>query len=88
MHFAQWNEDKYSNLATMLHDNYRQALDIIKKDGHAVEEAQRSLSVTDEDLELWKAKQEQYFQTLGDEPEGKVHAIAYVETLHKLRELE
>ena len=88
MHFAQWNEDKYCNLATMLRNNYHQALDIIKKDGRAVEEAQQSLGVTDEDLELWKVEQEQYFQTLGDEPEGKVRSIAYVETLQKLRELK
>jgi len=65
-----------------------QALDIIKNDGCAVEEAKRSLSVTDEDLESWKIEQEEYFLTLGDEPESKVRAIAYVKLLQKLRQLE
>ena len=88
MHFKQWNEDKYANLATMLRNNYFQALDIIKTDGHAVEEARRSLNVTDQELELWTVEQEEYFQKLGDEPEDKVQFITYVELLQKLRQLE
>ena len=88
MHFKQWDADKYSNLATMLRNNYYQALEIIKNDGRAVDEAKRSLNVTDEELESWKVEQEVYFLTLGDEPEGKVRAIAYVELLQKLRQLE
>ena len=88
MHFKQWDEDKYSNLATMLRNNYHQALDIIKNDGRAVEEAKISLDITDQDLESWKIEQEEYFLTLGDEPESKIRAIAYVELLQKLRQLE
>lgn len=86
MHFKQWDEDKYSNLATMLRNNYHQALDIIKNDGRAVEEAKISLDITDQDLESWKIEQEEYFLTLGDEPESKDprhrlrRAIAEVET--------
>jgi hypothetical protein len=88
MHFKQWDEDKYSNLATMLRNNYYQALNIIKDDGRAVDQAKRSLGVTDGELESWKVEQEEYFLTLGNEPEGKVQAIAYVELLQKLRQLE
>jgi hypothetical protein len=88
MHFKQWNEDKYLNLATMLTNNYHQALEIIKNDGRAVEEAKLSLGVTNDDMEAWKVEQEEYFSTLGDESEGKVRAIAYVELLQKLRQLE
>lgn len=88
MHFSQWDEDKYTNLATMLRNNYYQALSIIKNDGLAVEQAKRSMGITDKDLDLWKAEREEYFQTLGNEPESKVRAIAYVELLQKLRELE
>jgi hypothetical protein len=88
MHFSQWDEDKYSNLATMLHNNYHQALDIINNDGRAVEQAKRSMGITDEDLDLWKTEREEFFRTLGNEPESKVRAIAYVELLQKLRELE
>jgi hypothetical protein len=88
MHFKQWNEDKYSNLATMLRNNYRQALDIINNDGHALDEAKRSLNVTDEQLDSWTVEQQEYFQTLGDEPQSKVQFLAYVELLQKLRNLE
>ena len=72
MHFKQWDKDKYANLATMLHNNYHQALEIIKSNGHVVEEAKHSLSVMDEDLESWRIEQEEYFQALGDEPESKI----------------
>jgi len=88
MHFKQWNEDKYLNLATMLSNNYHQALDIIKRDGRAVEEAKRSLGVTNDDMEAWKVEQEEYFLMLGDELESRVRTVAYVELLQKLRQLE
>jgi hypothetical protein len=88
MHFKQWDEDKYSNLVTMLRNNYHQALDIIKDDGGAVEEAKQSLGVTDKELESWKVEQEEYFLVLGSKPESKVRAITYVELLQKLRQLE
>jgi len=88
MHFKQWNEDKYSNLATMLRNNYHQAVNIIKNDGRAVDEAKRSLDVMDQELESWMVEQEEYFKNLGDEPESKVRFIAYVELLQKLRHLE
>jgi hypothetical protein len=88
MHFKQWNEDKYLNLATMLTNNYHQALNTIKNNGRAVEEEKHSLGVTNEDMEAWKVEQEVYFSTLRDESESKVHTIAYVELLRKLRQLE
>ena len=43
MHFKQWDEDKYSKLATMLHDNYKQAFSIIKNDGRAVDNVSEPL---------------------------------------------
>jgi hypothetical protein len=88
MHFRQWDEDKYLNLATMLRNNYYQALEIIQRDGRLLEEGKLSLGITDEDLELYKVEQEEYFQTLGDEPESRVQNIAYLELLQKLRQLE
>ena len=88
MHFKQWEDNKYSNLATMLCNNYYQVVDVIKNDGRAIEQANHSMGITDKDLDFWKAEREEYFQTLGEEPESKVRAIAYVELLQKLRELE
>jgi hypothetical protein len=71
-----------------LRNNYYQALNNIRNDGRAVEEAKSSMGITDQDLVLWKAECEEYFQTLGEEPESQVRAIAYVKLLQKLRELE
>jgi hypothetical protein len=88
MHFSQWDEDKYSNLTTMLHNNYHQALDIINNNGRAVDQAKCSMGITDKDLDSWKTEREEFFQTLGNEPESKIRAIAYVKLLQKLRELE
>lgn len=88
MHFKQWDEDKYSNLATMLCNNYHQALNIIRHNRCAVNKAKLSLGVTDKDLDSWKIKEEEYFLTLGDEPDGTACAIAYVELLQKLRQLK
>ena len=87
MHFRQWDKDKYLNLAMMLCNNYYQALEIINRDGPAIEEAKQSLGVTDVDLDSWKAKEEEYFQTLGHKPADRVHTISYVELLQKFREL-
>ena len=88
MHFKQWDEDKYSNLATMLRNNYYQAPEIIDKDGCLVEEGKWLLWVTNKDLDSWKVEQEKYFLMLGDELESRVRAIAYLELLQKLRQLE
>ena len=88
MHFKQWDKDKYCNFATMLHNNYYQAVEIIKNDCHAVKQARHSIGIADEDIDFWKAKQEEYFQTLGEEPESKVCTITYVKSLQKLREFE
>ena len=87
MHFKQWDEDKYSNLAIMLRNNYYQALEIIQKDGRLLEEGKVSLEITDEDLESYKTEQEEYFRTLGDEPESRVRETAYLELLLKLKQL-
>ena len=73
----------------MLHDNYNQALVIVKHDDHVVEEAKSySLHIMDEGLKSWKTAQDEYFLTVGDESESQVCAIAYVELLQKLRQLE
>lgn len=84
--FRQWDEDRYLNLGKMLFDNYRQALDIISNDGFALEQAKLSLGIGDVDLQAWRREQSEYLTTLGDESEWDVHAIAYVELLHKLRD--
>jgi hypothetical protein len=86
--FKQWDTEKYQNLGDMLHNNYKQALAIIKDDSAAVTEAMMSLQIQDGDLEKWQNEQVQYFETLGKEPEEDLHAIAYVELLQELRHIK
>ncbi|KAG1745409.1 uncharacterized protein EDB91DRAFT_1080328 [Suillus paluster] len=86
--FKQWDEDKYSNLGTMLLNNYWQAQQVISTETIMLREAMSSLGIQEEDLMNWRSEEIQYFQTLGKEPEWDVHAIVYVELLQQMQELE
>jgi Kyakuja-Dileera-Zisupton transposase len=88
MFFKQWDEEKYQNLSTMLRKNYLQALDIIKDESPLLLEAMRSLKIQDGDIEKWHREQVEYFATVGNEPEWDVHAVAYVELLQELIDIE
>ncbi|KAL6298653.1 hypothetical protein BKA93DRAFT_820263 [Sparassis latifolia] len=81
---ASWDNEKYSNLGTMLYNNYKQVLDIIQTPSVALADAMASLGVCDEDLKLFELEEQQYFATLGQEPEWDVYAMAYVEALQEL----
>jgi hypothetical protein len=86
--FKQWDLDKRQNWGNMLYNNYRQALDIIRTNSLVVSEAQVSLNIQDGDLEKWTEEQTEYFETIGKESDGDLHAIAYVELLQELRDIE
>ena len=88
MFFQQWDDDKYRNLASMLTNNYRQALSIIKDEGAAVEEAMEALCITSTDLEKWHHEQASFFETVGEDSRWDVHPIAYVELLQELSSTE
>ncbi|KAI9059666.1 hypothetical protein FKP32DRAFT_1614124 [Trametes sanguinea] len=86
--FKQWDEDKYSNLATMLLNNYRQALTIIKEESPAVDEALLSLECTHDDLAQWQAEEAAYFARVGTEDPANAAAVEYVTLLRELRTIE
>jgi hypothetical protein len=86
--FNTWDDDKYQNLGTMIYNNYMQALGIIEAESIALADAKASLVIQDRDLERWQEEQQAYFETLGQEPEYDVHAVAYVELLQKLRDIK
>jgi hypothetical protein len=88
MFFRQWDEEKYLNLGTMLHNNYKQALGIIEDESLALNQTLQSLEITAADLEKWEDEETAYFSTLGQEPQWDVHAVAYVELLQELRSAE
>ena len=84
MFLQQWDSDKYQNLASMLFNNYKQALSIIDVEGSAVEETAHALGINISDLEAWHHQQVEFFSTIGEEPSWDVHAITYVELLQDL----
>ncbi|EIW73883.1 hypothetical protein CONPUDRAFT_68205 [Coniophora puteana RWD-64-598 SS2] len=86
--FQQWDEEKYQNLGTMLLNNYKQALAIIDAESLKLEETKTSLGITDTDFKTWQAEELAYFETLGKEPAYDVYAVAYVEALKDMRQLE
>ncbi|KAI9069496.1 hypothetical protein FKP32DRAFT_1608414 [Trametes sanguinea] len=86
--FKQWDDDKYANLATMLLNNYRQALGILKDESAAVDEALRTLQCTHEDLARWQTEEAAYFARVGTEDPANAAAVEYVTLLRELRTIE
>jgi hypothetical protein len=84
MFLQQWDSDKYQNLASMLFNNYKQALLIIDVEGSAVEETTKSLGIESSDLEAWHHQQVAFFETIGEESPWDIHAVTYVELLQDL----
>lgn len=87
-HYEQWDDDKYQNPGTFLLNNYVQALKIIHEDGAALEASKAHLQMTDELMDQWSDEEREFFATLGEESEYDMHAVAYVELLQQLRDLE
>ncbi|KAI5984616.1 hypothetical protein EDD15DRAFT_2390391 [Pisolithus albus] len=81
----QLASDRYLNLGQTLHRNYLQALQIIRDETEAIEQAKRSLGVSDQDLTRWKIEQSEYLKSCHKEPEWDALAVAYVELLQKMR---
>ncbi|KAG1743994.1 uncharacterized protein EDB91DRAFT_1236582 [Suillus paluster] len=92
MFFKQWDTKKYLNLAMMIFNNYRQALDIITHETVMLAEAMASLGIMEGDFPLWQQEEVQYFSTLGQELEYNVHAMpsqnSYVAELSHTCKLE
>ncbi|KAI1782046.1 hypothetical protein LXA43DRAFT_977781 [Ganoderma leucocontextum] len=85
--FQQYDEEKYTAIGSMLYDNYKQALRIIRDLTPKLAESLRLL-----DLDLGKLKEletdeRNYFKTLRDEAKEDVFAVAYVEGLEELQAL-
>ncbi|KAJ3522209.1 hypothetical protein NM688_g8906 [Phlebia brevispora] len=88
VYFQQWDQDKYENLATMLYNNYQQALEIVRKEGKDLVAAMQEHEFSEADLENWEQEEVNYIDGLGEESPYDVHAAAYVDLLESLREAE
>ena len=84
----QWDRDKYQNLATMLHNNYLQALETLDNEVPSFKADLHALKITEEDLETYLADETHHLATLGKETEEDLHAIAYVDLLRKYRDIK
>ncbi|KAJ3717729.1 hypothetical protein C8R42DRAFT_610832 [Lentinula raphanica] len=87
MFLQQWDRDKYQNLATMLHNNVIQALEIIENDGQALQADLDAKGLSFQDLEAFFQDESNHTQELGKETEADLHAVAYVELLQEYRDL-
>lgn len=83
----QWDRDKYQNLATMLHNNYVQALDILEYQVPSFKADIQALGLTEADLTSYIADEKHHFNVLGTETPEDLHAVAYVELLQKHRSI-
>lgn len=86
-YFKQWDEDKDINTGTFLLNNYTQALEIIDQETAALHSLEYE-GITMEEIDRWADEEEDYFCNLGEEAPYNVHAVAYVELLQKLHDLE
>ncbi|KAI0083028.1 hypothetical protein BDY19DRAFT_987985 [Irpex rosettiformis] len=83
----QIDEDKYLNTGTFILNNYKQALSIVHDDASRLAEAMDSLGITEEDLDNFEKEQMEFFSQLGEEDPEDLHAVAYVERLEQLKQL-
>ena len=72
MFFREWDWEKYTNLAMMLYNNYRQALDIINTQTAALDAALVELDITRDDIERYCNEECQFFSILREEEEKNV----------------
>jgi hypothetical protein len=68
----------------MLYQTYVQALDIINNDEPALNHVFTTMNITMGQIETWEVEEVQYIAELGHEPEGDVHAMAYIKLLQEL----
>ncbi len=87
-HYAQWDDDKYANIATMLLNNYRQALGILAEDGPLLEEWLKARGCREEDFVKWQEEEARYFATVGKVTEADEFAVEYVTRLQEFWDLQ
>ncbi|KAI1792846.1 hypothetical protein LXA43DRAFT_886785 [Ganoderma leucocontextum] len=85
--FQQYDEEKYTAIGSMLYDNYKQALGIIRDLTPKLTESLRLLDLDLGKLKELEADERNYFKTLRDEAKEDVFAVAYVEGLEELQAL-
>lgn len=87
-YFRQWDAEKYANTGLFLLNNYKQALDIIRRGSLELAEAFKVHNISMATLNNWEKEETEYFTTLGQEREWDTHAVVYVQLLQELGHLD
>ena len=82
--FQQWDAEKYTNLATMLYNNYKQALALIKENAPRVADFQEKTGFDSTTIEGWLADERGYLESLDTEPLQETLEMGYVQALQGL----
>ncbi|KAI0072741.1 hypothetical protein K474DRAFT_1604536 [Panus rudis PR-1116 ss-1] len=87
-YFRQWDEEKYLNTGSFILNNYVQALAVLETDRDALATLKEKLQLSDDDLCSLEKEEQEFFATLGKERPWDTYAIAYVELLQRLQQLD
>lgn len=88
LHFQQWDSDKYESLGNFIHNNYKQALNIIVEVGDLLQQIKDSKGFVDTDFLVFLQEEKEYLDGLTKEPEAETLAVGYVEALEQLADAE
>ncbi|KAI0629625.1 hypothetical protein C8Q77DRAFT_1065128, partial [Trametes polyzona] len=80
-----WSEQKHADSGKFILDNYRQALDIIKTDGEALELLSQQLGVGPADFERYLQEERAYFKNRKVEPPEVTAELDYLDSLVRLQ---
>lgn len=87
-HFQHWDSQKFAALGTFILNNYKQALELIRKQPSVIQQIKsRTQGAWREgDFEKWLAEEVAYLQGLRQEPEAETLRMDYVEALDDWRQ--
>ncbi|KAH9939342.1 uncharacterized protein BXZ73DRAFT_43852 [Epithele typhae] len=85
LYFRRWDEEKYTNLAVFLRNNFQQAMKIIEESEEFLITVLPRLQLTEAQLIEAAEEERLYFATLRDENPDDEWALSYVERLEDLR---
>ncbi|KAI0077273.1 hypothetical protein K474DRAFT_1684383 [Panus rudis PR-1116 ss-1] len=71
--FTQWHNEKYTNVANMLYENY---------------EAFKKMKITEANLETYENKETEYINTLDEESDADIFATTYVKLLAEMDKIK
>ncbi|KAI1781971.1 hypothetical protein LXA43DRAFT_907171 [Ganoderma leucocontextum] len=78
---AFWTHTKHAETGNFIHQNYKQALEIIRNDGAAFTELAARLKITGADCERYLREERAYLERRKQEPKEVTRKIEYIQAL-------